>query len=228
MDIYLNKDGFTPCFSCPISFRFCRLTGFLILILLMGMHSFSLQAGVISLDLRSPIAGSILDDREAGVFEKDGLMSAFEIVPSGERQAVFNQTSGAFGINTLGTSDDSSALLDAAEDISESLMISFSETVSLRQLVFSAFSRGEQALIIAGENDPLILGGLTAAIDVYSFSSQIIHAGEYLLLSHYSGNGFSFDEISVSLVQVPEPLLPVLLLSGLLIVFSRNFKKSVA
>jgi hypothetical protein len=56
--------------------------------------------------------------------------------------------------------------------------------------------------MIIKERPIILLSGLLAAEDSYEFSDLRLSAGESLILSHPSGNGFSFNRIIVKPVSV--------------------------
>jgi len=58
----------------------------------------------------------------------------------------------------------------------------------------------------------------------FNFSGLNLAVGENIILSHVSGNGFSFDRFSVSSMQVPEPPIIVLMSIGIvsLLAFRRR------
>jgi PEP-CTERM motif len=193
-----------------------RKIGLLILAL---SCSFTAQATSFVFDLRGSDAALALDGQSTGQLGNNSLIATFVAGPGAAVDEIFNQTATRFGINSLGTSDDSSSLIDAADGVSELLSISFSQVVKLDQIILSIFAPGEIAgLSIAGAT-PLLLNGLSDALDVYDFSASTLDIGEQILLSHVSGNGFSFDSFTVSSVQVPEPSVLVLMFVGVIGLF---------
>ena len=206
--------------------RVSRLAGVKIwLSLLIACNSFAAQATIITFDLRSSEAAIFLDDVNIGDFVIGGLIASFSALPGAPLDSVFNQTASRFGINTLGSSDDSPSLIDAVNGFSEFLSVSFSENVLLDKIVLSAFTPAEQAQVSIEGSPPMELIGLDAAVDVYDFSNYTIQTGEQLILAHSLGNGFSFDSIGVSLVSVAEPSsLALVLVAGLMVLLSRKQK----
>jgi hypothetical protein len=67
--------------------------------------------------------------------------------------------------------------------------------------------------MIIKERPIILLSGLLAAKDSYEFSDLRLSARESLILSHHSGNGFSFNRIIVKPVPVPEPGILILMLT---------------
>ena len=191
--------------------------------LMISCLSFAAQATIFIFDLRSSEAAIFLDGKNSGDFVSEGLIATFSALPGAPLDSVFNQTASRFGINTLGSSDDSPSLIDAVDGFSEFLSISFSENVLIDNIVLSAFTPAEQAHVSIEGGSPLALNGLDTAVDVYKFSNYTIQAGEHLILSHTLGNGFSFDSIGVNLVSVAEPSsLALVLVAGLMVLLSRN------
>ena len=93
--------------------------------------SLGAQTTVITFNLRSPETATYLDGVKTGGLEVAGLVATFTSLPGATTASLFNQTASRFGINTLGSSDDSPSLIDAANGISEYLSDIFSENVLL-------------------------------------------------------------------------------------------------
>ncbi len=188
--------------------------------------NFSALASSITFDLRGSEANLLLDGVHAGVLEESDLSASFVAGPGVFNEDIFNQTSSRFGINTIGSSADSPSLIDLAGSMSEKLAISFNKAVNIEKIVLSLFSSGETASVIIKERPIILLSGLLAAEDSYEFSDLRLSAGESLILSHHSGNGFSFNRIIVSPVSVPvpEPGILILMLTGILCLKNKRFR----
>lgn len=186
-------------------------SAFLILLL---ANSFPVEATSFKFDLRGGDAAIALDGMNSGQIVNNDLIAGFLAGPDATLAGIFNQTSTRFGINSLGTTNDSPSLIDSASGISENLAISFSETVKVDQLTLSLFTPVEIAKLLYGDGSSVILTGLALAQDVYKFSDITLDIGEPLILSHVSGNGFSLDSITVSSIEVSEPDMLILLVLG--------------
>ncbi len=216
---------YTPHVNKPVCIR---LYWQRIVFLFVLSWSTATQATVFTFDLRAGKAALALDGKNAGQLVNHGLTATFAAGPGAPIDGIFNQTSSRFGINSVGTSDDSSSLIDAVNDISEFLTISFGQRVLLSKITLSAFAPGEMAGLSIAGGTSLLLHGLAAAKDVYYFSNLTLGMGEQIRLSHVSGNGFSFENISLNSAKVQEPPVAVLMLSGVMavIVFRRSRSRS--
>lgn len=201
-----------------------RELAFLLFLLLPGMQIPSAYAGIIVFDLLEPASGVVLDNNSSGQLAGGNIIATLTNIAVPAYRGVFNQTSSRFGINTLGTSLDSSSLVDSVNGVSESLSISFSDTVFLEYFVLSLFSPSEQALLTGPGLALQIIQGLDSAKDFFWFNNYLVPQGQSIQLAHFLGNGFSLERIAVRTFTVAEPgslylllgLLPLLLLrSGL-------------
>lgn len=189
--------------------------------------SFSAQASSFTFNLRGSDAALVLDGFNSGHLTSSGLIANFVAGPGALTDQIFNHTATRFGINSLGTSDDSSSLIDAAIGISEFLTISFSKPIILDQLILSVFAPGEVASLSIASASPLLLAGLAVADDIYNFSNLTLGVEEKITLSHVTGNGFSFDSITVSSVEVPEPAIFTLISVGVIAVLVFRRRKTL-
>ncbi len=166
----------------------------------------------IAFDLRGT-EGAAIDGSPIGSVSKDGLTATLTA-----NIGIFNQTNSGFGINAPGGGDDTDAI-DGDLGI-ESIAIVFDQLVTLVQLVLSSFTITEDAgLGIAGVDT--ILPGTQPSKDIYDFSiDNVVPIGESVILAFSTGNGFSFDEFTVTPVETkpvvtPEPATIILLGIGL-------------
>ncbi len=166
----------------------------------------------ITFDLRG-VDGSAVDDLSIGSITKDGLTATLAA-----NIGVLNKTNNGFGINAPGSGDDTDAI-DSFLGI-ESISIRFDQLVTFDQLLLSLFTTTEDAkLDIAGI--PTVLPGTISLKDKYDFSiDNIVPIGESVILTFDDGNGFSFDEFTVTPLDsnpivTPEPATIVLLGIGL-------------
>ncbi len=177
------------------------------------------QAFPITFNLR----GSEIEDIDGSAtmaVTEDGLTATLTAATDGvEGNGVLNRTASGFGINTTfppGLPTDDTDQIDGVAGI-ESVTIEFDQLVTFDQLVLSSFTTSETAsLTIAGA---ITLGGTGDASDVYGFSTDnTVSIGQSVVLAYSDGNGFSFDEFTVTTSEstaVPEPATITLLGIGL-------------
>jgi hypothetical protein len=121
---------------------------------------------------------------------------------------VLNRTDSGFGVNAVGSGDVTDQI-DAING-TEAVTIVFNKDVLFGQLQLSLYSTAGQSP--PGDQAKLVLPGLTdltvatsSANDVYNYSEKnFVAAGQTVTLSHVQGNGFSFDNFTVSEVT-PRP-----------------------
>ncbi|MBK1792782.1 PEP-CTERM sorting domain-containing protein [Persicirhabdus sediminis] len=113
-----------------------------------------------------------------------------------------NQTTGDFGINHSGGSNDASALIDNVEG-KERMNISFNATVVVSRLLFEEMGNSDSAEIyinnvlettFTGENTP----------DSFLLNLRL-NEGDVLGISAGTGNGFSLAQIGIGTIPIPEP-----------------------
>jgi len=109
-----------------------------------------------------------------------------------------NQTTNRFGVNATGSGDDPDTLDDG--EGAESITITFNVDVFLDQIQLSVFSVGEQGSILIAGGTPTPLAGMPQGDDEFDFSNAVL-TSQSIVLSWVSGNGFSFDDFSVSLLS---------------------------
>ncbi len=184
-------------------------TAVLVIVCFLSTHAYSFS---ITFDLLGT-EGSAVEGSSTGIVTKDGLTATLTA-----NIGDLNQTTSGFGINAPGAGDDTDAI-DGDLGI-ESITIMFDQIVTFDQLILSSFSTSEKAeLNITGVST--IFSGTNPAKDIYDFSTDnSVPIGESIILVFNSGNGFSFDEFTVTLdetnpIVTPEPATIVLLGIGL-------------
>ncbi len=130
---------------------------------------------------------------------------------------VLNRTNSAFGINATGSGDDTDEI-DSGSSVVEMLRISFSETVNLLGLTVSKLGSNDSAKLLHGIESLLEF----FSSGTHSLNGSLLLADEEIMLAHVSGNGFSFDSITVEAISVSEPSAYMLFLIGLSCFFSRR------
>jgi len=170
---------------------------------------------VIGLAVSSPLeAGQIFDLRDASIEDIDESTS-FDlfganglVVTVSANIGVLNRTSSAFGINAPLTGDDTDTI-DAINGI-EAVILTFNRHVLFDAMTLSLYTPEPSAAIedIAG----LTIGAfptvypaaINPAVDPYSFNSNnFVAIGQSVELQWVQGNGFSFDNFTVTVI--PEP-----------------------
>lgn len=124
-------------------------------------------------------------------------------------EGVFNRTSNGFGVNASGAGDDTDAL-DGGSGVFESILFSFDHAVTIHGFNVSAFGnqdRGSYRFNLSPTIE-FFQSGFNAIND------QSLTAGETFGIQFISGNGFSFDQLSVSKISVPEPHTWLLIATG--------------
>ncbi len=173
------------------------------------------QALSITFNLRGPEIEAI--DESATIDITNGGLTATLTANDGE----LNRTSSAFGINASGGSDASS-LIDNGNGagITEFVSIEFDQLVTFDQLLLSSFTTSETANLTIADNSLITMDGTGPSTDIYNFSEDnTVSIGQSVMLAFNTGNGFSFDEFTVTLAEptaVPEPTTIILLGNGLI------------
>ncbi|GAX60754.1 hypothetical protein SCALIN_C14_0017 [Candidatus Scalindua japonica] len=165
----------------------------------------------ITFDLRGA-EGTFVDGLVTGPITKNGLTATLS-----SNDGVLNQTAGGFGINALGAGDDTDTI-DNGSGVTELITITFDQLVTFDQLILSSFTNAEDAILTIAGGPPITLVGTVPLADVYNFPvTNTIPIGQSVMLAYNTGNGFSFDEFTVTLgiAAVPEPQTVVLLIIGL-------------
>ncbi|MFC5050702.1 PEP-CTERM sorting domain-containing protein [Rubritalea spongiae] len=164
----------------------------------------NVQAAGILFDLRDTAYTSSI---EAGSYEVDGVILSLSS-PSG----VLNQTTSNFGINHAGAGDDTAQIDgDAGAEV---LLFSFDTSGVLEALNFSSVGGSDSFRVTKNG-----AGGL-----IYSANSVLPNlsftASDVFEIEHISGNGVSFDSLSIT--AIPEPSSTLLLGMGGLALLSRR------
>ncbi|MEM6458227.1 MAG: PEP-CTERM sorting domain-containing protein [Planctomycetota bacterium] len=173
-------------------------------------------------DLRDEVfnyGGGTLEDLDGGTglsLTKGGVTANLTAIVTSPSTTVFNQTGGGFGLNsdddTTGTSDATSQL--DGDEGAESISISFTTAVFFDSVSVSSFGSGDAGSIaFTGPVASPVAIDSTGSTDAGSVQ---IDPGDSVTIAYVSGNGFSFDSFTVTIV--PEPAsLALLALGGMLV-----------
>jgi hypothetical protein len=169
------------------------------------------QAFSITINLRGPEIEAI-DESATIAVTKDGLTATLTA-----NSGVLNQTLSGFGINAQGVGDDTDTI-DGILGV-ESVTITFDQLVTFDQLALSLLGSTDEASLTIAGGPTILLVDASPFPDTYNFSTNnIVSIGQSVILAYSKGNGFSFDEFTVTLAEstiIPEPATIVLLGIGL-------------
>ncbi len=139
--------------------------------------------GALGVELEGAISGSI----------SVGGITATLTANSG----VLNQSSIGFGVNATGAGDDA-ARLDG-DVLAETITLSFNTDVFLDQIQLSVLSDSEEGSLSIAGDAPISLLDTGAGDDEYNFNTNnTVLTTESIVLAWVSGNGFSFDDFTVT------------------------------
>ncbi len=101
----------------------------------------------------------------------------------------------------------------------ESVTITFDQLVTFDQLALSLLGSTDEASLTIAGGPTILLVDASPSPDTYSFSTNnIVSIGQSVILAYSKGNGFSFDEFTVTTSEstaVPEPSTIAILGIGL-------------
>ncbi|MGJ8672978.1 PEP-CTERM sorting domain-containing protein [Rubritalea sp.] len=162
------------------------------------------QAAIVLFNLRDLTGTTSI---EAGLYEVDGV-----ILTMTSTEGSLNQTANAFGVNHF-DSGDLTAEIDGVAG-AESLSFSFNATGLLDQLTFSSVGGSDYIRLTKNGGGAVDYSANTVSPSIAFTSSDVFK------LEYVSGNGMSFDSISIT--SVPEPTSTILLGMGGLALLSRR------
>jgi len=146
-------------------------------------------------DLRGP-QGVDVDGLASGSTTVGGITATLT-ANSGE----LNQSGNGFGVNTLPGAGDDPDALDGVLG-TETITLTFNVNVFLDQIQLSVLSAGEEGSIAIAGGVPISLTDTGVGNDEFNFNSNnTVLTSESIVLSWVSGNGFSFDDFTVSLIS---------------------------
>ncbi len=179
--------------------------------------STQVQAFSITINLRGPEIEAI--DGSATMDVTVGGLTATLTANDGE----LNRTASAFGINASDGSDLSHVIDDfddgSGVSIAEFVTIEFDRLVTFDQLILTLFTSVDEASLTIADFPLILLDDTGSSPDKYNFSmDNAVPVGQSVRLAYSTGNGFSFDEFTVTPVEstaAPEPATIILLGIGL-------------
>lgn len=160
-------------------------------------------AAPITFDLRDP-AIEAFDEVNSFSLTQSGLTATLSAVPATFnepplRALVLNQTSSSFGVNVVNTTcggTEDSALVDGG-CLGEGVSIFFDHNVVLNSFKVSNFGSSDEGLVTIGATTIDVLSTGT-----HPLGNVFLAAGDPWSIAWVAGNGFSFDNFTVT---VPEP-----------------------
>jgi PEP-CTERM motif len=167
-------------------------------------------AAPITFDLRDPAIEAI-DEVNSFSLTQDGLTATLSALPATfnqppVRDLVLNQTASSFGVNVVGTTCgglEDSALIDGG-CLGEAVGVVFDHDVVLNSLKVSNFGSSDVGLVTIGTTTIDIL-----STGAHSLEDILLPKGNPWSIAWIAGNGFSFDNFTVT--PVPEPATLALL-----------------
>lgn len=172
--------------------------------------SFNTNAETVHFDLLADEIEDV-DEQVSFQLEQSGLTLSLTA-----NSGVLNRTSSGFGVNAEGSGDDTNGL-DDGSGVIESITIRFDQDVSLVSLLLTQLGSNDVAAVQFDSTDYLI----SSATNPFT-ESIVMAANEELILSFVQGNGFSFNEITVSTSNVPVPAAVWLFASGVISLLIRS------
>lgn len=166
-------------------------------------------AAPLTFNLRDP-AIELIDEVNSFSLTQGGLTATLSAVPATfneppVRNLVLNQTSSSFGVNVVGTTcagTEDSALIDGG-CLGEAVAVVFDHNVVLNSFKVSNFGSSDEGLVTIGATTIDVLSTGT-----HSLGNIFLAAGDSWSIAWIAGNGFSFDNFTVT---VPEPATLALL-----------------
>ena len=142
-------------------------------------------------DLRGAL-GTELEGAISGSISVGGITATLTA-----NSGILNQSSLGFGVNATGSGDDA-ARLDG-DVLAETITLTFNIDVLLDQIQLAVLSEDEEGALTVAGGSPISLVDTGAGDDEYNFNANnTVLTTDSVVLSWVSGNGFSFDDFTVS------------------------------
>lgn len=147
---------------------------------------------------------------EAGSYLVDGVTISLSTPTT---NGLLNRTSSGFGVNIDGNGADDSDAIDGAVE-NEIITFSFSSAGSFTGFTFGAVTSGDSMILRKNGTQVATVSGSS-----FAFSGSFTTSDQYTL-EHFSGNGLSWNSVTVN--AVPEPSSCLLIGFGGLVGLSRR------
>jgi len=136
-----------------------------------------------------------LDENASFTITKDGIAATLTA-----NDGVLNQTGSGFGVNAAASGDDTDNL-DDGSGVIESVTVSFDADVLLDEIGLSALGASDSGTVVIAGGTPQVLNMSTTTFS----SGNLITAGQTFVVTYSTGNGFSFDDFTISTPSAAVP-----------------------
>ena len=168
-------------------------------------------AQALTLDFAGAV-GSLLDGQASGFTFAVGDVVVVATHSGGQ----FNRTSSGFGINAVGSGDDTDGI-DAGSGVVEWLALTFDTDVALQILTVTGLGNNDRIALYIGDLPMRGLVPVDFAGGVFdAWPGGVLRAGDALRFQHGAGNGFSLEQLTLEVLeQVPAGATAPLVVAGL-------------
>ena len=170
-------------------------------LMVMAMASMA-SAGTFDLMTTTPYPEGTIESldgaAEFSITDIDGITATLRAMDASDPNDELNQTGSHFGINASGSGDDTDQI-DADSGETEFVTIFFDQDVFFNSIEVSSIGTSDEGSLTIGSNSPILF----SASGLVDAGSVLLLQGDSVLVSHETGNGFSFDAFTVT--AIPEP-----------------------